>query len=419
MTTSPSNRPSPDLPNGHDGDAECVHQALEVQAPLADATGHDGLPGLRDSVRPMPGPQGLVPWKAPNPGQSPLDAWVVPPHNSPRRIHGRGRGQKGRAMTQPLGELVEQFCLYQFKQRGRTKGGVAATRWVLERFLRFVRQRVGRHARVTDLTGETLQEWLDDMAATDLALSTMRTRQATLSSLCAWLVKRAILTTNPVAKMDRPPHRSAPPTQVPSGALMDALIAAAQQRERPRDLALFLILRYSGMRRESVATLRVRHLDGTWGLRGVLVKGGRTRDIPLPAAVMQFLWSYVEQVLCLQGAALDADMPIFWSSWGRRGVGKVRQPMTGKNIWRLCKVYGRIIGAPMLKPHDLRHGVAMEVYEHHHDLEEVRALLGHARIETTQCYARIRPPQLKHTVAFYEERANRLLSITLPEPKAV
>ena len=60
----------------------------------------------------------------------------------------------------------------------------------------------------------------------------------------------------------------------------------------------------------------------------------------------------------------------FWSSWGRRGVGRTRQPMTGKNVWRLCKVYGRMIGAPMLKPHDLRHGVAMEVYEQHHDLEE-------------------------------------------------
>jgi len=419
VTTSPSNRPSPDLPSIQDGGVDLPSQTPEVQGPLVHATSQDGLPGLEDRSRSSPDPRGLMPLRAPNPGQSRLDAWVVPPHTPSRRIHGRGRGQKGRAMTQPLGELVEQFCLYQFKQRGRTKGGVAATRWVLERFIRFVRQREGRHARVTDLTGETLQQWMDDMAATDLALSTMRTRQATLSSLCAWLVKRAILMTNPVAKMDRPPHRSEPPRQVPSGALMDALVAAAQQRQRPRDLALFLILRYSGMRRESVATLRVRHLDATWGLRGVLVKGGRTRDIPLPAAVMQFLWSYVEQVLSPQSATLEADTPIFWSSWGRRGVGKTRQPMTGKNIWRLCKVYGRIIGAPMLKPHDLRHGVAMEVYEQHHDLEEVRALLGHVRIETTQCYARIRPPQLKHTVEFYEARANRLLSIPLTEQTAV
>ena len=38
------------------------------------------------------------------------------------------------------------------------------------------------------------------------------------------------------------------------------------------------------------------------------------------------------------------------------------------------------------------------------------ALLGHARIDTTQVYASIRPPQLKRAVAFYEDQALRMLS---------
>ena len=71
-------------------------------------------------------------------------------------------------------------------------------------------------------------------------------------------------------------------------------------------------------------------------------------------------------------------------------------------------MYGRIIGYPELKPHDLRH--AMEVLEQHHDLEQVRALLGHARIDTTQVHTSIRPPQLKRAVSFYEEKAVRMLS---------
>jgi len=69
--------------------------------------------------------------------------------------------------------------------------------------------------------------------------------------------------------------------------------------------------------------------------------------------------------------------------------------MTGKNLRRLTKYYGRSIGVPELKPHDLRHGVAMEMYGEHGDLEKVRALLGHQRIDTTQIYASIRPTQLK------------------------
>jgi integrase-like protein len=91
-------------------------------------------------------------------------------------------------------------------------------------------------------------------------------------------------------------------------------------------------------------------------------------------------------------------------------VGKTRAPMVGKNIWRLCKMYRRIIGYPELKPHDLRHGVAMKLLEQHHDLEQGRALLGHARIDTTQVYTSIRPTQLKRAVSFYEEKALQMLS---------
>ena len=313
-------------------------------------------------------------------------------------------------MAQQLSELVDQFCHFQRKQRGKTDGGVRTYRWILEQFLRFVRTQHGRLARVTDLTAPVIQAWMDDMAGADLALSTLRVRQSTLSSFCAWLVKRDGLVANPVATLERPPHHTEPPTQVPAASLMDALVAAAKARRRPRDVAVFLILRYTGMRRESVATLQVHHLDGAWGLRGVRVKGGQTRDIPLPAAVMTFLHAFVERRLAQEVESITPDTPLFWSTWGWRAVGTTRAPMTGKNIWRLCKVYGRLIGCPELKPHDLRHGVAMEVLAQHHYLEQVRALLGHARIDTTQVYARIRPPQLKQAVAFYEDHAVRMLS---------
>lgn len=126
---------------------------------------------------------------------------------------------------------------------------------------------------------------MDEMAARDLTPGTIRSRQSALSGFCNWLVKREALLANPIAGMDRPPHRIEPPKQVPTPALMDALIEAARSRQRPRDVAVFLILRFTGMHRESVATLQARHLDALWGLRRVRVKGGHTRDIPLPESV--------------------------------------------------------------------------------------------------------------------------------------
>lgn len=52
----------------------------------------------------------------------------------------------------------------------------------------------------------------------------------------------------------------------------------------------------------------------------------------------------------------------------------------------------------------------MEVLEQRHDLEHVRALMGHARIDTTQIYTMIRPAQLRQAVSFYEQPARQMLA---------
>ncbi|MEO8339982.1 MAG: tyrosine-type recombinase/integrase, partial [Nitrospirota bacterium] len=74
-----------------------------------------------------------------------------------------------------------------------------------------------------------------------------------------------------------------------------------------------------------------------------------------------------------------------------------------QNLWAIHWV-------PDAEAHDLRHGVVMKVLEQQIDLEQVRALLGHARIYTTQAYTMIRPSHLKQVVSFYEEPTRRMLT---------
>ena len=75
-------------------------------------------------------------------------------------------------MAQPLMELVEQFCTFQHKQRGKTERGARTYRWNLGQYLAFVAGRRGRPACVGDLEPSTIQAWMDSMAAADLALAT-------------------------------------------------------------------------------------------------------------------------------------------------------------------------------------------------------------------------------------------------------
>ena len=131
-------------------------------------------------------------------------------------------------MAQPLIDLVEQFCTFQRKQRGKTEGGVKTYRWNLGQYLEFVAGRRGRPACVGDLEPATIQAWMDKWRPrmwplAPCASGSRRSRACALS----WL-KRGHLDTDPVARLDRPPHRGEGPRQVPASAIMDALVKAAQ-----------------------------------------------------------------------------------------------------------------------------------------------------------------------------------------------
>ena len=51
------------------------------------------------------------------------------------------------------------------------------------------------------------------------------------------------------------------------------------------------------------------------------VKGGKTRDIPLPAVVTQFLQRHIDWVVATKVGTLTHDTPLFWSEWGCRHCG--------------------------------------------------------------------------------------------------
>ena len=202
-----------------------------------------------------------------------LDGWVVPPDTRPQRTRGRGSGRRTETMTQQLVELVEQFGNFQHKQRGKTDRGVRTYRWVLEQFLRCLKQHTGRLARVGDLTPDTIQAWMDAMASRRPgARDDARPPVGAVE-----LLRLAGEAARPGEQSGGPVGSAAPPAggaKASAGLCHHGRARTGGQRAggAPRDVALFLILRYTGMRRESVATLQVRHLDGAWGLRGVRVK---------------------------------------------------------------------------------------------------------------------------------------------------
>src|SRR5262249_52740157 len=140
-----------------------------------------------------------IPPVPPSPQVEPLwlDEWVVPPPiKRPRLTRRRGRGS-----SKALEPFVHAFCNYQLRYRGKGPRGVEGYRWTLLRFGVFVRATTGRTARIADLSAEQIQAWMEEMGTAGLAVSTIRTRQVAMSSLCRWLCRQHVLSSNPVDEL--------------------------------------------------------------------------------------------------------------------------------------------------------------------------------------------------------------------------
>jgi integrase len=151
-------------------------------------------------------------------------------------------------------------------------------------------------------------------------------------------------------------------------------VERAAARRGARDRAIVAVLLYSGAREEECARLQVRDVavtarTGTVRLHG---KGDQVRTVPLPAPARDALRDWLE-------ARGRHDGPL-WP--GQRG------PLTISGIVQVILAVGAAAGLPGLRPHKLRHTYATRLRRGGADPEHIRALLGHASLETAARYFR-------------------------------
>ena len=108
----------------------------------------------------------------------------------------------------------------------------------------------------------------------------------------------------------------------------------------------------------------------------VLGKGGKVRQVLLPAIVSRLL-------LSLRGDA-DANDPVF----AKRNGGRLTERAVNKMMKRAAKA-ARVNTA--VSPHWLRHAHGSHAIDRGASLPEVQATLGHGNIATTSGYLQARP----------------------------
>ena len=147
-----------------------------------------------------------------------------------------------------------------------------------------------------------------------------------------------------------------------------------------RDYALLAVLFSTGLRRSELAGLFVGDLqqrDGQWGLIDIRGKGGRVRSVPLPLWVKDALTSWLKATGIVQGT--------IFRSLSRHGkLGKVG--ISDESVKLVLSQYAGRVDLPNFRPHDARRTCARQLRAADAGLEDIKELLGHSSIQTTERY---------------------------------
>jgi integrase/recombinase XerC len=232
---------------------------------------------------------------------------------------------------------------------------------------------------------------------------TVARKLSAIRSFFRFLVKRGVVRTNPAELVPTPKAGSYLPTVLSVeevGELLDVPKALVQKYKagKPecknskdsknslsalRDLAILELLYSSGIRVSELTGLDHKDLDITEGTVRVFGKGGKERVAFLGELAIESLRHYLNKKAAAQFAgSAGANSPLFINAKGAR-IGE-------RAVQRAVKKYAaqsRIAKAPT--PHTLRHSFATHLLDEGVDLRTIQEMLGHAKLSTTQRYARV------------------------------
>ncbi|MDE0124230.1 MAG: tyrosine-type recombinase/integrase [Bryobacterales bacterium] len=232
---------------------------------------------------------------------------------------------------------------------------------------------------VEDVDEDLLREWRRTWTQ---APGTQTIRIHKMRTFFGWCMSRGWHSGPNPARGLRPPRYVPRPTMPMEPHEVAAMLDAAKVHDMPKERALLLLLRYSGLAIQDAATLRRDALEGCeLTLRraktGVAVIGA----VPVEAA----------------DALRALDRPgehFFWSGRGQKA--------STASYWRnRLKRVAALAGVEDFRPHRMRDTFAVELLKAGVAMEDVKDLLGHSSVLTTE----------KHYAPWNRARARRLRDI--------
>ena len=164
--------------------------------------------------------------------------------------------------------------------------------------------------------------------------------------------------------------------------------------ESDRDALLLEVAYYGGLRVSELVTLTWSHLldreDGKMQIAGLVGKGGKEREVLLPADLANRLREF------RQGAGDDEAVFKGRPSTQRTLKDRPEEAMSARAVAQVIKRTAKRAALPKgvqerISPHWLRHAHASHALDNKAPISLVQQTLGHGSLKTTSIYAHAKP----------------------------
>ncbi len=293
--------------------------------------------------------------------------------------------------------LIEAFIDYLRFERGLSERTIEEYQNDLEAFESFFKSLDG------DLTWNSVdtdivREWVVQMMERGNKASSVQRRMSALRSCYRFLLKRGKVTRDPVRSITSPKKERVLPAFIREEdmqRLLDSENTFADNFEGRRDRLIIELFYETGLRLSELIGLNVEDISLVAQAIRVTGKGNKQRLVPFGDRLLSLIKGYLDERAALP---VIGSVAVFISAKGERLKGdKVRMMVKSK--------LGLVTTQKKRSPHVLRHTFATTMLNHDADLQTVKELLGHERLQTTEIYTHTTFEELKRVYENAHPRA--------------
>ncbi len=293
-------------------------------------------------------------------------------------------------------EIKNQFEEYLTETRKASANTRQSYLRDLEQFFGYLKT---KNINVLTVTKDQIQKFILSLQTSGLSESTITRMLSTLRSFYRFCLVNEMIKENPVMGIQAAKAKKKLPEILTANEIEMLLIQPdVSDLKGCRDKAMLELLYATGIRVSELIELNVDDVNLQLGI--LYCRSGKSeRVVPIYDEAKDAVADYIKRAR--NAVILDYnETALFTNMNGSR--------MTRQGFWKIVKAYAQSANIEKdITPHTLRHSFATHLLENGAQLKDIKEMLGHSDISSTQVYAKVVKERYKNVYATYHPKARR------------